>query len=209
MKYKLAFVEDDIVFSKVLKSKILALNNVEFLNNYITGEALIDELPYIDPNLLLIDLNLPKMSGVEVVKLIKEIKPHVFVLVLTALSDDELILSCLKNGADGYILKKDLFLFLDNFKDFDMNIQSMFSFEVSRIMLNFFKKDSLKVKNFELILNDREFQVLRYLSDGLSNKEISDKIFLSIESVKKITQSIYTKLNVKNRSQAINAYLKK
>jgi DNA-binding CsgD family transcriptional regulator len=76
-------------------------------------------------------------------------------------------------------------------------------------MLNFFKKDSLKVKSFELILNEREFQVLRYLSDGLSNKEISDKIFLSIESVKKITQSIYTKLNVKNRSQAINAYLKK
>jgi len=205
MNYRVAFVEDDLFFNKILKNKFNSIDNIELVGGFSTGEALVDELPYLNVNLIFVDLGLPKMSGIEVVREIKKFNEFIKVVVLTASNDEETIIKCVSAGTDGYILKKDLLLFLDENTILNMENQVPMSFEASKKIFDFFKKKSSEEKDIET-LTVKEQNVLKLMADGLQNKEIADKIILSVESVKKISQVIYQKLNVRNRSEAISQY---
>lgn len=206
MKIKIAFIEDNHLFYQALKLLLLDSNKFDIVGMFSNAESLIKDFPYINPEIVLIDINLPGMSGIEAISVIKKNYPETKLIILTVLEDDENIFNSLKAGADGYLLKKDS---LEKLSDNIMLIQSggaPITPSIAKNIIDYFKNASEETLEIDT-LNQREMAVLTYISDGLLNKEIAEKLFLSIDTVKKITQSTYQKLQVRNRSEAIKKYL--
>ena len=107
MKIKIAFVEDNNLFYQSLKLLLLESEEFDIVGMFSNAESLIKDFPYINPEIVLMDLNLPGMSGVEAVSIIKKDFPETKLIILTVLEDDDNIFNSLKAGADGYLLKKD------------------------------------------------------------------------------------------------------
>ncbi len=208
-KISIAFIEDNHVFYQALKLLLIESKNFDLVGMFSNAESFIKDFPYIKPEIVLMDINLPGISGIEAVEKIKVEHPEVKIIILTVHDDDENIFNSLKAGADGYLLKKNALETLEEsillIKDGGSPITPV----IANKIINYFKlKEENEITNDELSsLNIREIQVLNYISEGLLNKEIAEKIFLSVDSIKKITQAIYEKLQVRNRSEAIKKFL--
>ncbi len=207
-KISIAFIEDNQVFYQALKLLLLESKSFDLVGMFSNAESFIKDYPFIKPEIVLMDINLPGISGIEAVEKMKKDYPETKIIILTVHDDDENIFNSLKAGADGYLLKKNA---LESLEESILLIKeggSPITPIIANKIINFFKsKDSESCKNQLDNLNSREINVLNYISEGLLNKEIADKLFLSIDTIKKITQNIYEKLQVRNRSEAIKKYL--
>jgi DNA-binding NarL/FixJ family response regulator len=146
------------------------------------------------------DIDLPKVSGIEGVKKAKYIFPDAEIIMNTVFDDEERIFQAIKNGASGYILKKVAFTELINAINDVLNGGAPMSPGIARKVINFHK---LKLANHEA-LSTREFQIVEDLSKGLSYKMIADKHSISIETVRSHCKKIYRKLHVNSATEAIN-----
>ncbi|WP_332454586.1 response regulator transcription factor [Chryseobacterium aquaticum] len=208
MKIKIAFVEDNNLFYQSLKLLLLESEEFDIVGMFSNAESLIKDFPYILPEIVLMDINLPGMSGVEAVSVIKKDYPETKLIILTVLEDDDNVFNSLKAGADGYLLKKDSLVKITEkillIKEGGAPITS----SIAKKIIDYFKSENDRNNYLEInTLTPRELEVLNHISNGLLNKEIADKLFLSIDAIKKIAQSIYEKLQVRNRSEAIKKYL--
>lgn len=207
---KTVFVEDNVVFHKGLKIVLQSSNEIDLVGMYSTAESLINDFEFVKPDVVIMDIDLPGMNGIEAISRLKKINTNTKFLVLTVHENENLI-NALISGADGYLVKKNSFNsiekeviklhkggfpltpnVLDELKNYFQNSQS--------------EKPQKNNAIFDL-LSEKERFVLELISEGFLNKEIASKINLSIDSVKKITQHIYEKLEVRNRSEAVNKYL--
>lgn len=208
MKIKIAFVEDNNLFYQSLKLLLLESEEFDIVGMFSNAESLIKDFPYILPEIVLMDLNLPGMSGVEAVSIIKKDYPETKLIILTVLEDDDNVFNSLKAGADGYLLKKDS---LEKIAEKILLIReggAPITSSIAKKIVDYFKTEDDRNSASEInTLNPRELEVLNHISNGLLNKEIADKLFLSIDAIKKIAQSIYEKLQVRNRGEAIKKYL--
>ena len=208
MKIKIAFVEDNNLFYQSLKLLLLESEEFDIVGMFSNAESLIKDFPYINPEIVLMDLNLPGMSGVETVSIIKKDFPETKLIILTVLEDDDNIFNSLKAGADGYLLKKDS---LEKLTENILLIReggAPITPSIAKKIIDYFKTDNNGNSISEInTLTSRELEVLNHISHGLLNKEIADKLFLSIDAIKKIAQNIKEKLQVRNRSEAIKKYL--
>lgn len=203
-KIKIAFVEDNQVFFQAIKLLILENPNFDLVGMYTNAESIITELDFIAPDIVLMDIDLPGMTGIEAVSQIKKIKPATKIVMLTVHDDEDKIFSALKKGANGYLLKKNSLEKLAEEIILITEGGAPISPTIANKIIAFFKQE----ENADLkTLSDKELQILKLIAQGMLNKEIADKVFLSIDSVKKYTQSIYEKLHVRNRSEAVNKYL--
>ena len=206
MKIKIAFVEDNPVFYQTLKVKLSQNKNIDLVGSFSSGEGLLGELGFINPEMVLVDLDLPKISGIETITKIKEYNADIRVIVLTVFEDEKTIFKSLKSGADGYLLKKDYASLIDDKILYINKDEAAISPSIALKVINYFRTKKQNVPEINE-LNERELQVLEFIAKGHLNKEIADKLFLSIDSIKKIAQTIYQKLYVRNRSEAIKKYL--
>lgn len=208
MKIKIAFVEDNNLFYQSLKLLLLESEEFDIVGMFSNAESLIKDFPYILPEIVLMDINLPGMSGVEAVSIIKKKYPETKLIILTVLEDDDNVFNSLKAGADGYLLKKDS---LEKLTENILLIReggAPITHSIAKKIIDYFKTDDFGNSTSEInMLTSRELEVLNHISHGLLNKEIADKLFLSIDAIKKIAQSIYEKLQVRNRGEAIKKYL--
>lgn len=208
MKIKIAFVEDNNLFYQSLKLLLLESEEFDIVGMFSNAESLIRDFPYILPEIVLMDINLPGMSGVEAVSAIKKDYPETKLIILTVLEDDDNVFNSLKAGADGYLLKKDS---LEKITEKILLIKeggAPITSSIAKKIIDYFKSENDRNNYLEInTLTPRELEVLNHISNGLLNKEIADKLFLSIDAIKKIAQSIYEKLQVRNRSEAIKKYL--
>ena len=207
-KTSIAFIEDNQIFYQALKLLLLESKNFDLVGMFSNAESFIKDYPFIKPEIVLMDINLPGISGIETVERMKTEFPEIKIIMLTVHDDDENIFNSLKAGADGYLLKKNALESLEEsillIKDGGSPITPI----IANKIINFFKTKETETINDELSnLTSREINVLNYIAEGFLNKEIADKLFLSVDSIKKITQSIYEKLQVRNRSEAIKKYL--
>lgn len=208
MKIKIAFVEDNNLFYQSLKLLLLESEEFDIVGMFSNAESLIRDFPYILPEIVLMDINLPGMSGVEAVSAIKKDYPETKLIILTVLEDDDNVFNSLKSGADGYLLKRDS---LEKITEKILLIQeggAPITSSIAKKIVDYFKTENDRNNTLEInTLTPRELEVLNHISNGLLNKEIADKLFLSIDAIKKIAQSIYEKLQVRNRGEAIRKYL--
>jgi DNA-binding NarL/FixJ family response regulator len=199
-----AIVEDIADYREALIHLISHTNDLNFLKAYKNAEDAKQELVSLQPDVVLVDINLPGMSGIQLVDYLSKHSPKIFLLICTVYSDDEKVFQALKAGAHGYILKTTVPEKIIEAIFEVVNGGAPMSSQVARKVVQTFRK-----KEVDLHLTDRECQVLELLAKGLLYKEIAAQLEVSHETIRKHCFNIYEKLHVHNRTEALNKYFGK
>ncbi|MBS1502928.1 MAG: response regulator transcription factor [Bacteroidetes bacterium] len=197
-----AIVEDIKEIREGLKILINLSEGFSCENVYSTAEQALQALPLTKPDVVLMDINLPGISGIECVKQLKPICPDTQFIMSTVYEDDENIYESLKAGATGYLLKKTVpSRILEAISEVYDGGSPMSTQIARRVIASFQKEDNIASSE---ILTSREKEILKNLSDGLRYKEIAAKLKISIETVRSHARRIYEKLHVQSRTEALN-----
>jgi DNA-binding NarL/FixJ family response regulator len=200
-----ALVEDQKDLCQSWMQIIESFNEFKCVCTCASAEQAVSVIPDAQPDVILMDIRLPRMSGIECTSRLKELLPQTPIVILTVLDDDELIFRALEAGADGYLLKRskpaDLRAALLDVLAGGAPMSSAIAWRVVRS----FRRPPANPQN-QAHLSTREIEVLGLLSRGLSNKEIADQMRLSIETVRSYLKTIYDKLHVHCRTEAVMRY---
>ncbi len=171
---------------------------------YASAEAAITGIPANIPDVVLMDINLPGMSGVEAVRQLKEKLPEINFLMCTVFKDDENIFESLRAGAGGYILKSSSSQkILEAIKELQEGGAPMSATIAKQVIDSFYKiPKEVVLKHAELTI--RELEVLQLLSRGLIGKEVADRLGLTLQTIRNHCANIYSKLQVNTKLEAIN-----
>jgi DNA-binding NarL/FixJ family response regulator len=202
---KVALVEDDTGFRESLVSLINMAEGFRCINAFPNSEVALRELPQNWPDVLLMDINLPKMSGIHCVSRLKAIRPELQVLMLTAYMDGEQIFDSLKAGASGYLIKKTPpAKILEAISDVRAGGAPM-SNAIARKVVEFFKED--RSADEAKKLTRREYEILSLLAKGQAYKEIGEQLSISALTVRAHMRNIYEKLHVCSRTEAVLKFM--
>ncbi|MFN2440358.1 MAG: response regulator [Chitinophagaceae bacterium] len=203
MSISLAIVEDIDEVRDGLKQFISLSSGFKVLDTFKTAEEAIYDLPSLKPDIVIIDINLPGINGIECIKEIKNKIPQTQFMMFTVYENDEKVFEALKAGASGYLLKNTgLVQLIEAVKELHSGGSPM-SANIARKLVNVFhqqEKNKLPVG----ALSNRENEILQFLAKGLLYKEIADKLSISTSTVRQHIHKIYEKLHVQNRTEAIN-----
>ncbi|RZL96930.1 MAG: response regulator transcription factor [Pedobacter sp.] len=187
---------------------------IEMSEAYILGgsfgnaEEALHKIPAINPDVVLMDINLPGMSGIHCVNALKAVYPEMLFLMCTAYEDNDKIFDSLKAGASGYILKTEGPAKIIEALEEMISGGSPMSSSIARKVVASFVTSS-KDNTILETLSEREKMVLDYLAKGFIGKEVADVLNISSGTVRKHIQNIYKKLHVNTRVEAVNLYLKR
>ncbi|HZV70231.1 MAG TPA: response regulator transcription factor [Saprospiraceae bacterium] len=179
--------------------------NAEFkmLRTFRTAEEAIKEIPGLRPEIVIMDINLPGMNGIECIRQVKDQSPGTQFMMFTVYENDEKVFEALKAGASGYLLKNTgLLQMIEAIRELHDGGSPMSSNIARKLVSVFHAKE--KVLPEINALSSRENEVLQWLSKGLLYKEIADKLSISIATVRQHIHRIYEKLHVQNRTEALN-----
>lgn len=208
MPITVSIVEDNEQLRGTLMRVIGRSEEFQCLSQYPTAEAALEGLPKERPNVVLMDINLPGMNGVECVRQLKQLLPDTQVMMLTAYEDTENIFNSLAAGASGYMLKRTKSAELLNaIRDVSKGGSPMTTHIARKVVLSFQRPPASPGTTEEL--SPREKEVLDLLSQGLIYKEIAEKLSISYETVHTYIRRIYEKLQVRTRTEAVAKFLKK
>ncbi len=200
---KIAIVEDDDRFRHSLQRVVESKAGLVCVAEYGTGAQAIERIARDLPNVVLMDLNLPDYSGADVTARIKSQLPDISVVILTVYNDADHIFKALRAGADGYLLKQATAAeILDAIAEAHRGGAPMTS-EIARKVIAAFHEPKLAPAATES-LAPREREILELVANGYANKEIADKLAITLSTVCWYLHEIYKKLHVQSRVQAVN-----
>jgi DNA-binding NarL/FixJ family response regulator len=200
-KIRVALVEDHLEIREGL-SYIINNTSGFICDVFENAEVASEGINQDDFDIVLMDINLPGMNGIECTRLIKEKNPKLPIMMCTAYEDDENIFKALAAGAKGYILKRAAGeTLIDAVKDL-YNGGSPMSSAIARRVVDSFQRPASTGGEFKLTA--RENEILDLLSQGFRNKEIADRLFVSVNTIRTHIYNIYEKLHVQNRVEALN-----
>ena len=203
---KVLLVEDKPGVRDSWVKLINALPGFLCVNSCVSGEEALRLIPTIHPDIVLMDIFLPRMSGIECTARLKLQMPKIQILMLTAVEDDELVFMALQAGADGYLLKRTT---PEDLKAAMLDVLgggAPMTSEIARRVVESFRRAAKSPKT-AVNLSAREEEVLILLSKGYANKEIADKLSISPETVGSHLKHIYEKLHVRSRAEAVARYI--
>ena len=199
---QVAIVEDIREIREGLQMLINLSDGFNCSHVYANAEEALKALPIERPDVVLMDINLPGMTGVECVRRVKPHCPATQFIMSTVYEDDENVFESLKAGATGYLLKKTVpARILEAIAEVHNGGSPMSTQIARRIIVTFQKKDGIRAADE---LTPREKEILKSLSEGLRYKEIAAKFRISIETVRSHARNIYEKLQVQSRTEALN-----
>ncbi len=201
---KVAIVEDDLEIRQMYKTLINESDNMVCVGEFEGSQETVDDLANSSVDVILMDVDMPKMNGIECVRRIRKINSKIPIVMLTVNEDTELIFTALRQGASGYLVKglrsEKLLRGIQDVLEGGAPMTS----NIARMVI-----DSFKIVPQET-LSPRETEVLQLLCDGDNYKTVADKLFISSNTVKRHIRSIYTKLEVTSRGEMVQkAYRKK
>ncbi|HEX6171188.1 MAG TPA: response regulator transcription factor [Chitinophagaceae bacterium] len=203
MSITLAIVEDLDEVRDGLKNFISLSTDFKILDTFKTAEEALFDIPKLRPDIVIMDINLPGMSGIECIKLIKDKSPDTQFMMFTVYENDEKVFEALKAGASGYLLKNTgLVQLIESLKELHLGGSPM-SANIARKLVTLFRNQQKETANVE-VLSGRENEILQLLAKGLLYKEIADQLAISVSTVRQHIHHIYEKLHVQNRTEAIN-----
>ena len=212
MPISISIVEDNDKLRGTLAKVIGRTEGFRFATDYASAEDALADLPQVKPDVVLMDINLPGLNGVECVRKLKPLLPHTQVMMLTVYEDTENIFNALAAGASGYMLKrtptKEL---VEAIREMQRGGSPMTT-HIARLVVQSFQKPAAAptATSKELAeLSEREQQVLDLLAQGLIYKEIAEKLAISYETVHTYIRRIYEKLQVRTRSEAVAKFLQR
>lgn len=189
---------------EIRKGYEFLINNSEGFScvGYSNAETAVANLETIQPEVVLMDVNLPGMNGIEATRIIKEKMPDVRIMMFTIYENNENVFSALEAGASGYILKQTKpAQLIEAIKEI-YNGGAPMSSQIAKMVVDTFQKKN--IIETETTLTEREEEILRLLASGYRNKDVSEKLFISISTVKSHIYNIYQKLHVTSRVDAVN-----
>jgi DNA-binding NarL/FixJ family response regulator len=203
---KVALVEDKQEVRDNWSKLINALPGFSCVRVCSSGEEALRVIPTVQPDIVLMDIFLPRMSGIECTAHLKELLPKIQILILTAVEDDELVFMALQAGADGYLLKRTKPVDLQAALLEVLRGGAPMTSEVARRVVESFRAATKSPKP-AVHLSTREEEVLILLSKGYANKEIADQLSISVETVGSHLKHIYEKMHVRSRAEAVAQYM--
>ena len=202
-KNKVLVADDHELVREGLCKLLELFDDVEIIGEAEDGLETVAKVRDEFPDLVLLDLNMPRMNGIDAIKKIKEISPDIKVLILTIHDEEEYIYEVTKAGAEGYIQKDVRSEDLKSAIEKVMNGGTVFPSSIEE------KVEVGDDGNTIEKLSDREHQVLELLAQGMSNRELAEELYISEKTVKNHVSNILRKLNVNDRTQAVILGLKK
>ncbi|EOS54266.1 MULTISPECIES: response regulator [Paenibacillus] len=201
---QVVLVEDQLLILNSLKIILNATEDIEVVGTAMNGEEALSVLEQVQPDVVLMDVHMPIMDGLEATRLAKAKWPSLKIIMLTTLQTRDSVVGALEAGAEGYILKAIDPLDLAAAIRLVSRGETMISQEVAKLLFTGPKGGHLQPANEREALTEREMEILKCLSNGLTNSMIAEKLFLSEGTVRNYISSIYSKLNVHSRIEAIN-----
>ncbi len=203
---KVALVEDQPKVRESWTKLINSFPDFTCICACATGEEALRMIPQEQPDVVLMDIFLPRMSGIECTVRLKELLPQIQIVILTAMDDQELVFLALEAGADGYLLKRT--------KPADLRTALLdvlgggapMTSQIARRVIESFRQKA-KIRDESARLSVREEQILLLLSQGYSNKLIADRLKLSIDTVCSHLKHVFNKLHVSSRTEAVVHYM--
>jgi len=202
-----AIVEDDVPAREILAGWIRNAEGFRLVGEYIDAETAIARLPFEKPSVVLFDINLPGMNGIECVRRLKPALPDTQFVMVTVYEDANHIFNALSAGASGYLLKQmrrnEL---LDALKDVHAGGSPMSSQIARKVVQNFYRAETQTTDGETVELSGREREVLELLARGYLYKEIAELLKISVPTVNTYIRRVYEKLHVRSRAQAVAKY---
>jgi DNA-binding NarL/FixJ family response regulator len=203
---KIALVEDQPNVRENWSQLINSFPDLSCISICKTGEEALRVIPEIQPEVVLMDIFLPRMSGIECTMRLKALLPQIRIVILTAMNDEELVFMALEAGADGFLLKRT--------KPIDLRAALLdvlsggapMTSEIARRVVESFRLKA-KTRDESLRLSVREEQILLLLSKGYSNKTIADRLEISVDTVCHHLKHVFEKLHVSSRTEAVVRYM--
>ena len=203
---KIALVEDQPSARETWIQLINTFDDLSCICTCKTGEEAVRVIPEVKPDVVLMDIFLPRMSGIEATARLKEVMPKARIIILTAMDDEELVFMALEAGADGYLLKRtkpaDLRAALLDV----LNGGAPMTSEIARRVVESFRLKA-KTRDESLRLSAREEQILLLLAKGHSNKMIADNLEISVDTVCHHLKHVFEKMHVSSRTEAVVRYM--
>lgn len=201
---KVVVVEDDNEIREGLRILIDGTDGYSCVDTYSECTSMLKNIESNNPDILLMDIGLPGMNGIEGIKKVKVILPEITILVLTVYEENDLIFDALCAGASGYLIKKTPpSKLLEAIKEAYNGGSPMSSHIARKVIESFQKKNSNVDKKNEYVLTRREKEILSGLVEGNNFKAIADSLFISVETVRFHFRNIYKKLHVHSQSEAV------
>ncbi|CAH1192147.1 response regulator transcription factor [Paenibacillus sp. JJ-223] len=200
-KIKVLLADDQELILESLYIVLSMEDDIEIVGLAKNGEEAVQGCHQFQPDMVLMDINMPVMNGVDATALIKERMPIIKVMMLTSYQEVEYVMAALSHGAEGYLLKA------IHPRDLAAGIRvvhaggTLISQEMASKMIKSMNTGSA-IKNNEYGLSNREIEILQKLASGMRNRDIAEALFLSEGTVKNYISTIYSKLNVKGRQEA-------
>jgi DNA-binding NarL/FixJ family response regulator len=204
---KVAIIEDDAKVREMLTVLVSATRELKWIGSYPNSEMALKHLPRDWPDVIMMDINLPNMSGIECAAKVKEQHPPTQIVMLTAYEDKERIFDSLKAGASGYLLKRASPMeILEAISEVHGGGSPMSS-SIARQVVQYFRQRPSKDDTENL--TTREVEILELLAQGYLYKEIGEKLSIATGTVRNHLQHIYEKLHVRSRTEAVVKFLSK
>jgi DNA-binding NarL/FixJ family response regulator len=201
-------IEDNELLRDSLKEAINKSSDINCKYIFSSGEAALDFIAKEElvPDIILLDIGLPGMNGIELIPELRKLSPASKIIIITVHDDDENVFNAICAGASGYLLKD-----LSSEKILASIIEVMnggapMNMHIAKKVLNMFRDQNVKSNGYSL--SEREKEILSLLVEGLSKKQIAEKIFLSHHTVDSHLRNIYAKLEVHSRSSAVSKAIK-
>lgn len=201
-RIKIVLIEDHDEYRNSMNF-LLNSNPDMFCTAYSHGKTAIEYIQSSAPDVVIMDINLPEWSGIECTRKIKQLNPNIQVIMCTVYEDDEKIFDALKSGANGYMLKRAPISEIFDAIHQVLNGGSPMSPAIARKVVASFQQPQQVAAEISL-LSMRENEILELLAQGLRIKEIADKLFVSVNTIRTHIRHIYEKLQVQSRVEALN-----
>jgi len=199
---RVVIYEDNPQFREGLTMLVNGSDGFSVLASYKNCNNVAEEVEKWSPDVILMDINMPGTDGLEGLKKIREVNSEVKVLMLTVFDDNKNVFEALRNGANGYLLKKTPpAKLLEYIQDATLGGAPMTSSIATQVLKMF--QVIPQAKNQDYCLSERETEVLQLLVDGYSYKMIASELFIAIDTVRSHIKKIYEKLHVNSKSEAV------
>jgi DNA-binding NarL/FixJ family response regulator len=200
---RVLIADDHTLFRDGLRALLTSIADIQVMGEAATGQETVAQAAALQPDVILMDIQMPDMNGIEATRQILRTSPHVGIIVLTMFKDDDSVFAAMRAGARGYVLKgADQAELLRALRAVASG-ESLFSPEIAQRLIGFFARLE-PVSRPELFpeLTDREREILALIAEAKTNAEIAEKLVISLKTVRNHVSNIFSKLQVADRAQA-------